>query len=182
MDILSDMTTLVKQILQGDDQAVIKLYQLYSPKILRYLQKRVPREEAQEIVNDVFLEAIDALPTLKKEQNLQAWLFRIAHNKTVDFYRKRKITAFLLSKMPFLEIVAQEIHEPEFQFEKDKIRDKIERTLHQLSTHYQRILRMHYEEDMPVRDIAISFNLSYKATESLLFRARKSFKEHYERA
>ncbi len=175
------MSTLVKQILEGNEQAVVTLYQDYSPKILRYLKKYLPVDEVQEICNDVFLEAIDALPTLEKERNLQAWLFKIAHNKVVDFYRKKKVKSFLLSKMPFLEIVAKEIYEPEFQLEKDKIRDKIENTLHQLSQQYQQILRLHYEEDMPVKEIAVVCNLSYKATESLLFRARKNFREIYER-
>lgn len=177
------MDTLIKKILSGNPQAVVDFYNLYAPKVLRYLTKKLPHpEDAQEIVNDVFLEAIDSLALLEKKENVQAWLFKIAHNKMVDYYRKKKIKSLLLSQVPYLDIVAQEIHQPEFQFEKDKIRDKIEITLHKLSDKYQKILRMHYEDNIPVKEIAIEFNLSHKAAESLLFRARKEFQYMYERA
>ncbi|HSW88460.1 MAG TPA: sigma-70 family RNA polymerase sigma factor [Candidatus Saccharimonadales bacterium] len=177
------MDTLIDKILSGNPQAVVDFYNSYAPKILRYLTKKLPhKEDAQEIANDVFLEAIDSLALLEKRENIQAWLFKIAHNKMVDYYRKKKIKSLLLSQVPYLEIVANEIHQPEFQFEKDKIRDKIEMTLHQLSEKYQKILRMHYEENVPVKEIAVVFRLSHKAAESLLFRARKEFQYMYERA
>ncbi len=117
---------------------------------------------------------------MNKAENIQAWLYKIAHNKTVDFYRKKKIKSILLSQLPFLEIIANEIHQPEFQFEKNKIRDRIEYALKSISDDYRKILQLHYEEEVPVKDLAPIFNLSFKATESMLFRARQSFKRAYE--
>lgn len=172
-----------KRILQGDSKAVVEFYKFYSPRILIYLSKKLPRlEDAQEITNDVFLEAIDSLSLLRKEQNTLSWLYRIAHNKMVDFYRKKKVKSILLSKMPFLEVVASEINQPEFQFEKNKIRDGIEMALRSLPEKYRRILRLHYEEKIPIKQIAIILNLTFKAAESLLFRARQKFMLAYERA
>jgi len=164
-----------------DEQAVVLFYQEYSPRILRYLKKYLPLDEAKEILNDVFLEAVDSLPTLREETNLQAWLYKIAHNNMVDFYRKKKIKSFLLSQLPYLEILAHEMHQPEFILEKNKVRDNIEAAMYRISEKYREILRMHYEEQMPVKRIAIVLNLSPKATESLLFRARQSFIKAYER-
>lgn len=176
-------SSFIKRILAGDSKAVIEFYKFYSPKILSYLSRKLPhREDAEDLTNDVFLEAIDSLSMLKKEKNVSGWLYGIAHNKMVDFYRKRKIKSILLSNIPFLEIVASEINQPEFQFEKDKVRDSIETALRSLSDKYQKILRLHYEEQVPVKTLAKIFDLSFKATESLLFRARQSFKLAYERA
>lgn len=170
----------IKRVLAGDSKAVVEFYKSYSPKILSYLTKKLPRlEDAQEITNDVFLEAIDSLSILQKEQSTMSWLYRIAHNKMVDFYRKRKIKSILLSQAPYLQIVANEISQPEFQFEKNKIRDRIELALQNLSQKYRRVLILHYEEEIPVKKLAKTFNLSFKATESLLFRARQSFKLAY---
>ena len=175
-------SSFIKRILVGDSKAVIQFYKTYSPKILAYLSKKLPRrEDAQEITNDVFLEAIDSLSFLEREQNVSAWLYRIAHNKMVDFYRKKKIKSILLSQVPFLQIVASEINQPEFQFEKNRIRDKIEKTFYQLSEKYQKILRLHYEEKIPVKELTKIFSLSFKATESLLYRARRQFMTSYER-
>lgn len=177
------MRSLIVKVLDGDPQAVSNFYKEYSPKILHYLLNRLPtQEDAEDLTNDVFLETIDSLNFLSKEENLGAWLFKIAHNKMVDYYRKRKIKSILLSQIPYLEIVSNEIHQPEFQFEKNRIRDRIESTLLKLPENYQKVLRLHYEESIPVKKISAELNLSFKATESLLFRARKQFQLIYERS
>jgi len=136
------MVALIEKIIQGDEQAVVAFYHEFSSRILRYLQHRLPNDKAQEILNDVFLDAIDELPVLKKQTNLHAWLYKIAHNKIVDYYRKKKIKSFLFSQIPYLEFLAQDLHQPEFILEKNKIRDNIEATLVSLSHKYQTILRM----------------------------------------
>jgi len=173
----------ISRVLAGDSKAVVLFYKSYSPRILSYLSRKLPgAEDAQELTNDVFLEAIDSLTLLRKENNVSAWLYGIAHNKMVDFYRKKRIKSILLSQMPFLQIVANEMSQPEFQFEKNKIRDGIETALHEISEKYRKILRLHYEEGLPIKEIAVILSLSFKAAESLLFRARQSFRLAYARA
>ena len=177
------MTSLINKILQGDSEAIVAFYKTYSPQLYRYLRKKLPnKEDAEEVLNDIFLAAIDELAFFEKKSSIKTWFFKIARNKVVDFYRKRKIKSVLLSQAPFLEIIANEISQPEFQFEKNKICDRIDKAFHNISLQYQKILHLHYEDHMPVKELAIIFNLSFKATESLLFRARKSFRLAYERA
>ncbi|KKR76555.1 MAG: RNA polymerase sigma factor [Candidatus Levybacteria bacterium GW2011_GWA2_40_8] len=175
------MKSLVKKILEGDEKAVEVLYKTYSQDILKYLQNRVPHEEAFEILNDAFLEAIDGMIMLKKDSNLKAWLYRIAYNKTIDYYRKTKVKSILMSQIPFLEIVDSEVHQPEFQLEKARLKEKIEKAFLSLSQRYREILTLHYENRMSIKEIALQFEISAKATESLLYRARQSFIRAYER-
>ncbi|MEK7559372.1 MAG: sigma-70 family RNA polymerase sigma factor, partial [Patescibacteria group bacterium] len=171
---------LVNRILDGDSQAVIEFYNLYSPKILKYLNVKLSPEDAQEILNDVFFEAVDSLTLLRNKDNISAWLYKIAQNKTADYYRKKKIKSIILSQVPFLKIIASEISDPEFQFEKNKIRDEIEKAFLSLPMQYRKILKLHYEDNIPVKDLAPVLNLSFKAAESLLYRARQSFKTAYD--
>lgn len=176
------MDHLVERVIKGDQEAVLAFYNLYSSRILRFLLRRLPRrEDAEEILNDVFFDVIDSLPLFKKQCSLSTWLYTIAHHKLADFYRKKRIKSVLFSQVPFLEIIDREIDQPEFQFEKDKLRDNIEAALHRLSKQYQEILTLRYEMKVPVKQIALRLKLSFKATESLLFRARKSFQQAYER-
>ncbi len=175
------MSSYIEKIISGEQKAIIKFYHDYSPRILKYLKAKLSKnEDSQEILNDIFLQAIDSLPLLKKEENLQAWLYKIAHNKIVDFYRKRKIKFILLSQIPFLNLIDKEIHQPEFVYEKNRMKEKINNSIYSLSKKYQSILHLHYEENLGVKEIAKKLNLSFKATESLLFRARQSFKKAYE--
>jgi RNA polymerase sigma-70 factor (ECF subfamily) len=176
------MKTLVNGIASGDPQAVTEFYKCYAPKLLRYLKKQLPAEEdAEEILNDVFLDAVDSISLLKKDSNLQAWIFRIAHNKTVNYYRKKKIKSILLSQIPYLELVDAEVHQPEFILEKNKVRDRIEIAFKSLPELYRKILKLRYEDGLSVKKIAEILELTFKATESLLFRARQSFRLAYER-
>jgi len=177
------MSDILKRIIDGDTKAPRDFYHQYTGRILVYLTKRLPRpEDAEDLMQDVFLEAIDSVFFLKKHGSVMSWLYSIAHNKVVDYYRKKKIKSIVLSAMPLLQIAEQEINEPEFQFEKDKIRDKIERAFASISKRYQEILIMRYEKEIPVKQLAVELHLSFKAAESLLFRARQDFIRAYERA
>src|SRR5437868_1543708 len=114
------MKSFVDKLLSGNKEAFMLFYQKYNSKILPYVKSKVARkEDAEELMHDILLEAIDSLPLLKKEENLQAWVYKITQNKIVDFYRKRKIKSILLSQVPFLELVASETHQPEFIYEKE---------------------------------------------------------------
>ena len=174
------MATPIESVCAGDPTAIESFYHEYAAMLLRYVRNKLPQEDAQEIVNDVFLDAIDALPNLRKETNIKAWLYKIAHNKVVNYYRKKKLKSFLFSQFPYLKILSEEMHEPEFQFEKRELKVRLHIVLEQLSEKYRQILHMHYIEDMPVKHIAITLNLSFKATESRLYRARQQFIKHYQ--
>lgn len=174
------MQDIVEKILRGDITAIESFYDTYAPKIRTYLQYRLPEQaDTEAFTNDILLEVIDSLVFFEKKSSLTSWVYKIAHNKLVDYYRKKKVTSIFLSRLPFLELIAQEIYEPEFQFEKNKLRDKIEQTLHKLSYKYREILYLHYEKEKSVKEIALLFDVSPKAAESLLFRARQQFKKLY---
>ncbi|MBU4016476.1 hypothetical protein KKF69_03280 [Patescibacteria group bacterium] len=56
------MVRILDRILQGDGNAVVEFYKIYSPSLLRYLRKKLPRkEDAEEVLNDIFFAAIDEL-------------------------------------------------------------------------------------------------------------------------
>lgn len=175
--------SLIDRLLAGDKKATVTFYKKYSPSIFEYLRKKLPRQEdAQEMMHDVFLEALDALPLLRNKDSISSWLYTIARNEVVDFYRKQKIKSILLSQIPFLQLVANEVSQPEFEYEKDRVRERIEKAFSLLSLKHQKILRLHYEDGIAIKKLALLFNLSFKATESLLFRARQNFIRAYERA
>lgn len=175
------MEILVQQLLEGNNKAVKQFYDIYAPKIRKYVHNRLSEsEDAEAFTNDILLDVIDSLPLFQGKSSLTTFIYKISHNKIVDFYRKKKVKAVLLSQIPFLDIVAQEVYEPEFQFEKNKIRDSIQSTLRGISQNYRKILELHYEEGKSIKEIATILDMSPKAAESLLFRARQQFRKVYE--
>jgi RNA polymerase sigma-70 factor (ECF subfamily) len=66
------------------------LYEEYYDKIARYVFIHIGnREEAEDIAGEVFLKALKSLKSYQEQGvPMQGWLFRIAHNLTVDYLRK----------------------------------------------------------------------------------------------
>jgi RNA polymerase sigma-70 factor (ECF subfamily) len=77
---------------RGDEQAFGELYDAYVDRIYRYIYYRVSTPEiAQDLTSEVFLRMVEGLPTYQyRELPLLAWLYRIAHARIVDHYRRSR--------------------------------------------------------------------------------------------
>ena len=81
---------IVERICDGDSDAFGEMYRLFAPLIHGVVLARVPRAEAQDIVQEVFLAAYKSLHTLRDKNAVGPWLVRIARNLTVEYYRRAK--------------------------------------------------------------------------------------------
>ncbi len=81
---------IVQRAQEGDLEAFSMLYEGHFDKVYRYLALRVrDRSEAEDMAQQVFVKAFEALPTFKwRGAPFAAWLFRIARNQVVDAHRK----------------------------------------------------------------------------------------------
>jgi RNA polymerase sigma-70 factor (ECF subfamily) len=89
-DIVKPEALLVERICAGDADAFNEIYKMFAPLIHGVVLARVPREEAQDIVQEVFLAAYKSLHTLRDRNAVGPWLVRIARNLTVEYYRRAK--------------------------------------------------------------------------------------------
>jgi len=73
------------------ENRLASLYDEYFDRIARYIYARLgDRNEAENLAGEVFLKALESLKSYKERGiPMQAWLFRIAHNVSVDHLRKR---------------------------------------------------------------------------------------------
>jgi RNA polymerase sigma factor (sigma-70 family) len=61
------------------------------PRLRNFIRKRVPdREDAEDILQDVFYELIESYRLMKPVEEVTAWLFRVARNRIIDRFRKKK--------------------------------------------------------------------------------------------
>ena len=102
-----DVTALVKQAQDGGVAAFSALYEHYYDSIFRYVSFRTGnRAEAEDITAEVFVRMIESIHRFKWQgYPFSSWLFRIAHNLVVDFYRKRgrRQTVSLENAPPIME-------------------------------------------------------------------------------
>ena len=175
------MDLIVKEVLEGKRGAATRFYRQFAPKLRRYLATKLPEQEVEEVLQDTFLSAFDSLPLYRGEANVFSWLVSIARHEVADFYRKKYVRIAVEQTSPLFENMVSETLSPEFVYEKKKIEKKFFQVYRGLTQQYQDILSYRYELSMSVKEIAERMDLSFKATESLLFRARLAFKAEYER-
>ena len=74
-----------------------KIYDEYFPKIYNYIFYRLmSREDTEELVSEVFLKVVGNLEQFDSEKaQFKTWIYRIAQNTLIDFYRTRKPEASL---------------------------------------------------------------------------------------
>jgi len=83
---------LVERVCEGDEEAFNEIYKIFAPLVHGIVLARVPREEVQDIVQEVFLSAYKNLNMLRDKNAVGAWLAMIARNRAVEFYRQTKPT------------------------------------------------------------------------------------------
>ncbi len=173
---MEDEKKLVQRIIQKDEKALLLVYKNYKKSILYFVYRKLnDYHQAEEITQDVFLDFIDALRDFHYQCSLKTFLFSIAKNKTIDFIRKKKLKKILFSALPPYVVEGLKTIFIDDEIEKKELSGKIKKTLGALPNDYSLILRLKYLDGEKVDIIAEKLSLGFKATESLLFRARKAF-------
>ena len=88
---MQEEESLVRRAQENDREAFAQLYEAHFDRIYRYLVLKLGDvTEAEDMTQQVFLKALQSISSYKwKGVSFSAWLYRIAHNQTVDYYRKK---------------------------------------------------------------------------------------------
>jgi RNA polymerase sigma-70 factor (ECF subfamily) len=83
-------STLVERVITGDEQALAETYHLYGKMVRNYLCRFVGREEADDVLQIVFLEVWRSRDRIDPTRPFEAWLFGIARKRAIDQLRSRR--------------------------------------------------------------------------------------------
>lgn len=90
---------LVGRIRSGDREAFGEIYRMFAPLVHGIVLARVPHDDVQDVVQDVFLAAYNNLHTLRDENAVGSWLVAIARNRAAEFYRRARPTEELTDEL-----------------------------------------------------------------------------------
>lgn len=167
---------LIEGILRGEESQLRRFYEIYYRPILSFIRKRINNEEdVEEVLQDTLLGALDSFRDFSFRSSLFTFLCSIASHKVIDYYRRKKIKNIVFSKIPNVEEILGSLVGPEEVLDHEMLKTKIKNTLSRLSPMYQKIIDLKYIQGYSVEEIAQKLSLSFKSTESHLFRARKAF-------
>ena len=83
---------LVDRIVAGDRDAFGELYGIFAPLVHGIILARVPRDEVDDLAQEIFLHALKKLHTLREAKAFGPWIAMIARNRAMDFHRSTRET------------------------------------------------------------------------------------------
>lgn len=167
---------IIQKIIHKDEKSLLIFYRTYHTVLIHFFYRKTgKRDVAEELTQDTFLDFIESVRDFRGESSVKTFLFTIARNKAVDYIKKKRLKQILFSAIsPYVvESLMSVVMNDEL--ERKELSQKIEQVISRLPNDYQLVLRLKYMDGRKVQEIAITLALSFKATESLLFRARKAF-------
>ncbi|MET0144892.1 MAG: sigma-70 family RNA polymerase sigma factor [Ilumatobacteraceae bacterium] len=169
----------VPTVAEGDQgAALLALYDDAVAEVYGYLLARCRnRTVAEDVTSDVFMGAVDTVAKGGVERVTTAWLIGIARHKLVDHWRRAERERRRLTAVADEPGGAPAATDP-WDAELDVLvaRDVLE----QLGAHHRAALTLRYLDGLSVREVADVLDRTEHATEALLVRARRAFREIYD--
>ena len=180
---------LVRRLLSGDERAFTEFFDGYFPGLFRFALARTGRDEdaAEEVAQATLCTAIPKLGTYRGEAALFTWLCTFCRHEISSYYRrtsKHQPTVELVEDDPQVaaaldSLVAAKDDGAESLVRRDETARLVHVLLDRLPVRYATALELKYIDGLSVREIASRLNLTAKAVESLLTRARDAFREGF---
>jgi len=168
---------LIKRAKNGEAEAFGALYDRYLTPIYRYIFLRVGsnKANAEDLTHQVFLSAWQNIKSYEFQGfPFSSWLYRIAHNAVIDYYRTSKTHIDINALSP-----TELVESPDFQIELDKRADlaKIKSAIAKLETDQQSVIIMKFVNDLTNKEIAKILGKSEGAVRVIQHRALKKLKD-----
>jgi len=172
---------LVLKAQQGNLHAFDMLVERYHGKIYGLTYNMTSnREDAEDLTQDVFVKAYEALPRFRGKSSFYTWLYRIAVNKTINYRKKRNRKRALSLDQFDQEIKNDDIyHEltskgsPLRNLSLSELQIKLNEALQNLSEKHRTVVVMHDMQGIPHEEIAKVVGASVGTVRSRLFYARR---------
>jgi RNA polymerase sigma-70 factor, ECF subfamily len=172
--LLDNEEFLLKELRQGKKKAVRFWYKKFFPLFLNTTLKKISkREDAEEVVQETFINSLKQLHLFKNKSSLKTWMMSILFHEIADFYRKKYAKKALKIIPLFDEILQKPL------MDQQEMSVKVEDVLLDMKKEYREVLLLKYFDKKKVQDIAVKLKKTTKAVESDLFRARREFRGLY---
>lgn len=165
---------LIDQTLAGDTSAFGQLVDRYQNFVFTIAIKLLKvTEEAEEVAQDSFIKAYDALPGFRGESKFSTWLYRIVYHKSLDRmkFNNRHQTCEIIEEITEQR---QDAIENGLEFMLSKERSEIiKKCVGELPEQDSVLISLYYFEELSVKEIAKITDLSHDNIKIKLYRSRK---------
>src|SRR6266705_3255354 len=164
-----DDRPLIERVRKGDQDAVRALYERYFDRIYNYVYARLGRaEDAEDLALDTMTRSLTRLD-LFQDQGVafSSWIYRIAHNATIDHYRRHgKVVLVSLEHAPALESA-----DPSELAVEQLSNADLHTAIRELTDEQQQVLILRFFQDLTAAQVASIMGKSVGAVQALQHRA-----------
>ncbi len=178
--VLTDEFELIETALAGDSEAFGQLVRRYQDRLYNAVVHIVGcRSEAEDVVQDAFVQAFVKLSSFKHNSKFYTWLYRIAINVSISHRRRRKIEVSVeqAREMTGLEPL-DENTSPSEPLELAERSEKLEQALQLLTVEHRTIIVLRHMDEFAYEEMAEILDISVGTVRSRLHRARAQLLEH----
>src|SRR5215218_8430186 len=162
----------------GSDEAFNTLHERYKQRLFAYVRQMLAsqsRQDAEDVLQDVFVRAFGALRADDRQVNVRAWLYRVAHNRCIDHLRRPTpppAEIFEMSRKP--------LHDPIEEAQRREDLARLISDVGRLPEQQRSALLMRELDGLSYADLAAALDVTVPAIKSLLVRARVGLVEAQE--
>jgi RNA polymerase sigma-70 factor (ECF subfamily) len=171
---------LISRAKNGDSKSYDKLLKKYKNSVYSLVLRMVRNsQEAEDLTQEAFIKAFNSLASFNEEYAFSTWLYKIATNNCIDFFRKRKLQTYSLDKpIQYKDSEIQhDIPDPDLNPEKSIMaseRNKlIKEAINKLPEKYHRAIVLRHSEEKSYEEIAEILGLPLGTVKARIFRARE---------
>jgi RNA polymerase sigma-70 factor (ECF subfamily) len=159
--------SLIRRAQQRDQVALTQLYEENFDRIYRYIVLKIgDRTEAEDMTQQVFLNALQSISSYKwKGMPFTSWLYRIAHNQVVDYFRKKskRATVPLDESLP----IPAADGDPKYQIERKVEIETIVLATKKLTQSQQEVISLRFGGELSIAEVAGVMGKSEGAVKAL---------------
>lgn len=171
---------LINQARDGDQKAFESLLNKYRNLVYHVMIKMVGNsQEAEDLTQEAFIKAFNALSSFNEEFAFSTWLMKIATNNCIDFLRKKKLRVFSINE-PIQykdEELQYEIPDHELTPDRKMLAEEkskyINSAIQSLPPRYRHVILLRHKEEKSYEEISEILNLPLGTVKARIFRARE---------
>ena len=140
------------------DQRISEVVKREQARLLNFIRRRVPDpRDAEDILQDVFYELVEASRLMQPLEQVTAWLYRVATNRIIDLFRKKKPVTLSDTEWGTLDDLLPSLEEgPDAAYARTVLLDEIDAALDELPEEQREVFVAHELQGRSFKEIAES--------------------------
>lgn len=172
---------IARAVQEGDTEAFGVLVARYEPKLRRYAKRFLLVDEADDLLQDVFLAAFQNIRAFDSARRFSPWIYRIAHNTFVNSIRKRSLWNVARIDFDAVLPVLTDDTGAEDEALHDEEKRLLDTLLPRLDEKYREVLDLYYMEELSYEEISDVLGIPKATVGVRLKRARESLRREIRR-